>query len=131
MADVEDLMFTRVTTTAGVSAIVSTRMYPGEAPSAAVVPYLVYRRIAADRPQAFGSAPGNVRATFEVVSVESTPKLARTLAAAVRAALHRWRDATGPPVVEDVFLEAEDEPLVDGKDKRFEIVQDYMVFYRE
>lgn len=127
----EDSLFTRVTTGAAVTALIGTRMYPITAPSVAVKPYIVYRRVSTVRQQAFGSASGNVRAVFELIMVQSTPKLARALAKAVRDRLHRWRDSSGSPVVEDVFLESEDESLVELQDKRFEIVHSYLVFYRE
>ena len=127
----EDSLLTRVTTGSAVTAIIGTRMYPVTAPSVAVVPYIVYRRTSTVRQQAFGSASGNVRAVFELIMVQRTPKLARALARAVRLRLHRWRDASGSPVVEDVFLESEDEYLVELQDKRFEVIQNYLVFYLE
>ena len=131
MADVEDLLWTQLTDDSAVTALIVKRLYDSTAPPNATVPYGVHQRISTIRPQAFGSSPGNVHARIEYTWVDTTPKKARALAAAARLAIHRWSDSSGSPVIEDIFLDNETEPEVRAQDKRFELIQDYLVFYRE
>ena len=131
MADVEDSLWTQLTDDSAVTAIIVKRLYDGTAPAKVKVPYGVHRRISTVRPQAFGSSPGNVHARIEYTWIETTPKKARTLAAAARGAIHRFSAPSGTPVIEDVFLDNESEPEVRAQDRRFELIQDYLVFYRE
>lgn len=132
MADVEDALFTLVSTDSTVTAIIGTKLYPHAAPPATAVPYVAYERISSVRPQAMQSAPGNVRARFEFRSVDDTTVKARALGNAVRGVLNRHQAPSGSPVIDDVFLDGEAQ---DGgsqpKDRRFTVIQDYLVFYTE
>lgn len=131
MPTIDERLFTRITAQAGFSSLAATRYYTAERPATAIKPFAVGRVISAVRPQAMGSAPGNVRARVQITSFGDRPAQARALGEAVRLALHRWRDSSDTVVIEDVFLENELGPSFMDDSGLYEFMQDYIVFYRE
>lgn len=86
--------------TAGVSALVGTRVYPDLAPANAALPYIVWAVESETEEQTFSSPTGNLRMTR--ISIEcwadrmaTGTKTARDIAEAVRTALVNY---TGTPV---------------------------------
>jgi len=126
----EDLVYARLAADAPFGALAADRYYAVEKPANATAPHAVGEVLSEVRPQAMGSAPGNVQARLQVASFADRPAGARALAAAVRTSLHRWRDAGSTPVIEDVFLENARE-FWDQAAGLFVKEQDYLVFYRE
>lgn len=56
MPSIEASLYSTLTTYAGLTALISTRVYAEEMPQGATLPCIVYRRISTPRVQAFGSA---------------------------------------------------------------------------
>ena len=127
---IEDLIYTRMAADAGFGALAADRFYSVERPANAVMPCAVSVRLSGVPAHAMGSDPGNVRATFEITSYADRPAQARALGAAIKASLSRWRDSGSTPVVEDVFLDNDDEDY-DPASGQFEFIQDFTVFYKE
>ena len=84
---------------AGVTALVSTRVYPGALPQDAVLPAIVYKRISSRRLRGAHSDPGIAYVTLQVISVgakEAPADDVLALAEQVRLALERYgRDLNG------------------------------------
>lgn len=111
MATVESVLFDRVTTYAGVSALMGTRLYAAILPPDVTLPCMTYKRVAAERTPVFGGVnAGPVIATFEFTCWAMTYLGVRALADQLRQALDRWATTTGV-TVEDVFLESESDDV--------------------
>lgn len=100
---IEELLFTRLSTFAGLTALVSTRIYPVIMPQETVKPAVTYQLISSPREVAMGSDPGLVKARFQLNAWATTALEARNVIKQVRLALERYRVAG----VEDCFIETE------------------------
>jgi hypothetical protein len=96
---IEDTLFTALTTNAGLSALISARLYPDERPQGAVNPCIVYQRVSTPRVQVLGStqAVAVSRPRFQFSCWALTKAEARSVCAALRTALL----ATSYPVTLD------------------------------
>lgn len=126
---IETLLFTRLSTFAGLAALIGTRVYPNIAPQNATRPFVSYRRVTSDRPPAMGSDSGVVRARFQFDTFADEIDSALAVRDQIRAALKRWRDV-GPPVVQDTFLVTEID-LYEDDSRIHHLADDYEVNYRE
>jgi len=102
---IEDAIFTRLTTHAGLSALIGTRAYPLQAPQNAATPFLVYQRVSAQRISAMGNDTGLARGRFQVSCFASTYSSAKDVAAQARAALQRWRGTVNGTTIQDTYFE--------------------------
>lgn len=92
----------RLGTFVGVTALIGDRVYPGALPQDAVLPAIVFKRIASRRLRGAHSDPGIAYVTLQVISVgakEAPADDVLALAEQVRLALERYgRDLNGTPV---------------------------------
>lgn len=102
-------IYSRLSGYAGLTALVSTRIYPALIPQGAAMPAVTFTLVSATRPSAFGSDPGRVRARFQVDcwsdQAAGSTSGADLVAEQVRAALQRWRTSSGSPEIFDSFIE--------------------------
>ena len=130
MADLETVLYTRLANYAGLTALVSTRVYPLRLPQNPTLPAVTFQRITGSREHGMTADHGMAHPTLQVDSWGETYASARAVAVQVRTALSRWSDATTDPVVLDVF--ASDERDMDEADvKLFRVSQDYQIWHRE
>ena len=131
---IETEIFTRLTTFAGLSALIATRAYPNVMPQGVTYPAVTYRRVSATRFPAMGADTGLVRARFQVDSWAVDYAGVRVVAEEVRKALQRWTNPTGT-VVQDTFVVNEIdlfEPSVDTDDAGLQhVATDFEIFYEE
>lgn len=129
---IESVLYTRLTTHAGLSALTALRVYPNVLPQNVSYPAISFRRVSSERPSAMGSDIGLVRARFQfdvwAESYDLAPG-ARTSAEQVRLALQRWSDA-GPPVVQEVFF-LNDLDLFEPQTALHHVALDFEVNYEE
>lgn len=130
---VQALLHMRLSTFAGLTALVGTRVYPNIAPQNAARPYVAYRLVSDIRPPAMGRDSGVARARFQFDAFADEPAGGYDAADAIRvqiaAALKRWRDA-GPPVVQDTFLVSQID-LYEDDIRMHNASADYELNYRE
>lgn len=107
MAHLEAALFTRLTTHAGLAAIIGTRAYPVLLPQNPTLPAVVYQRISTRRPHAGGVDTGVAIPRFQVTGWATTALGAKDLKEQMRAALQRWRGTVAGILVMDTFLEGE------------------------
>lgn len=91
------MVYTAVHGITGVSNVVSTRIYPIEAPQDASLPYVIYRRVS-DVPDYAGNTEGLRSARIQVDCWAATYGAAQTLGDAARAGLSAYQAASGPRV---------------------------------
>jgi hypothetical protein len=105
----ESEVYSRLSGFAGLTALVSTRIYPLRLPQDTTLPAVTFTRLSASRLSAMGSDPGLVRARVQYDAwTEGSGAFdgARAIAEQIRAALQRWRTTSGT-IVQDSFLESE------------------------
>ena len=103
---VESELYTRLTTHAGLSALVVLRVFPGHLPQGATLPAISYSRVSAGRPSAMGTDIGLVEARFQIDVWDDDYLGLVAVKEQVRAALQRWSTSSGT-IVRDTFFENE------------------------
>lgn len=123
---IEETLFTRLSTFAGLTALVGTRIYPLIMPQGVVHPAVTYQRISSTRESCMVDDDGIVRSRFQVSVWANTFASARAIIDQVRQALQRW-STTG---VQDTFILAEYD-LYDEEALIFGVALDAEVIYEE
>jgi hypothetical protein len=132
MAELEQALFTRLSTHAGLSALVSTRVYPLVAPQNPTLPYVTYQRVASSRVSAMGTDPGVAEALMQIDCWGETYLSALSVATKARLALERWRDGASDPEVLDAFIERDQDVFEDeAEPPLYRRSMDVRVWHRE
>jgi len=127
---IEDVIYSRLQATSGVTDLVSTRCYPIRRPADASLPLVVFERISEVCPPAMVSDPGNVISRFRFSCQADTPENARAIAAEVKASIGYYKDSTTTPVV-DGCLPASSFEEFDLAADLFAVEKDFSIAYRE
>lgn len=130
---IHDALYSRLSGFAGLTALVSTNIFPRQLPQNVAYPACTYFKVSGPRDSTMGSDSGIVHARFQVSSWGSTVTSAQDVAEQVRKALQRFRGTLASVVIQDIFIENEDEmppDLVDGV-LVFQIASDFMVHFVE
>ena len=124
---IESTLYTRLSTFAGLTALVSTRIYPLIAPQGVTYPAVTYQRISTmPREVAMGSDPGIARARIQVTAWGDTYTSVKAIADQIRLALERY-NTTG---IFDIYIIAEND-LYDEEALKFGAAIDAEVVYSE
>lgn len=102
----------RLLATAPVTALIDDRIYPASAPQGAVYPFVTYQRISTPRFRAMGQDATVAQTRIQVNIYARTENntayaLSKQVAAAVRAALSRWRGTFASTVIQDCYIDNE------------------------
>lgn len=90
---------------AGVTALVSTRIYKGKAPQNAAYPCLVFGRDSLDYVDGIRQSADLRLSDYEILCVADTYHAADALAKAARDALNRYTGTIGGVFVEDIYID--------------------------
>lgn len=112
----EEGLYSLLTGDAGVSALVSTRVYPLAVPQQVDLPAVAYQRISGPRLLAHDGPTGLAEARVQVTCHAATYIAAKGLADAVRAAVDGYAGTTGGVEFERIGIESE----VDGYAETYE-----------
>lgn len=115
---------------AGLTALVSTRIYGVHAPQGVTAPYVTLFRVSAERPSAMGDDIGIVRARVQVNSWGTTYASAKNVCDQARAALQRFDGVAASITVLDTFLLSEQD-LHEPDVPMYHVAQDYEAIFRE
>lgn len=132
---IETELYTRLTTHAGLSALIGTRAYPLHLPQKPTLPAVTYARVSATRVSAMGADTGLVRPRFQIdvwaekYITQGAKTGAREVAEQVRAALQRWSTASGT-IVQDTYFLNEVE-LFEPDTETWHIALDFEINYEE
>lgn len=129
---IEELIFSRLSGFAALSALVGARIYPGDMPQNVVMPAISYRRVTDEtpQPQQVVGATDLIRAHFQFDCWGKDYDSARDVRLQLRAALKRW-STTGPPVVQVIFALAEVDLGREPDTGLRHLVADYEINYEE
>lgn len=133
MAVVEEAVKARLAAVAGVTALISTRVYPVKLPQSATLPAVTYQRVSTIRENAMGADPGVARTRLQVTSAATSYSALKGVTEAVRAALQRYSGTIGGVVVLDVFLDNETDLFGEEENDAgvYLTAQDFIVIHRE
>jgi len=114
----------------GLTALISTRMYPVILPQDPTYPAISYQRIDGPREHAISSDAGLAHPRIQIDSWGKHVGDCKAVATQVRNALQRWADMTSSPVVLDCFLEC-DEDSYEPETNIYRVRQDWIIWHRE
>ena len=124
---VEATLYTRLSTFAGLAALVGTRIYPLILPEGVAYPAVTYQRVATPpRESCMGVDVGLVRPRIQITVWGDTFAAVKAAAEQVRQALQRW-STTG---VQDTFLIGEND-LYDEEAAKYGAALDAEIVYEE
>ena len=103
----EAVIRNRLVTTAAVTALVSTRVYPVIAPATAALPFITWRRLAVTRQQSLAGPIGAPTVNLSVDIFAETYESARDIADQCRVSLDGWGGTFDNTVVSNVSLDNE------------------------
>lgn len=131
----EQVIRSALVANAGVSALVSGRVYPVLAPASAALPFVTYRRAGIQRSQTLGGPMGVPRVTVEFSLYGTTYEEARDLADKVRLCLDGYGGTSNNTVVRHTSLENESDDFVQlaGGDLPpvYQVTQTYDILWQE
>lgn len=105
MSTVNDALSYQLANYAGLTALVSDRIYHLVAEQGAEVPYVDYSIITAPEEHAMGSDPGLIFSRYQVRCFAETPLVMNQVFVQVKAALQRWRGTVLGVVIQDTLVE--------------------------
>lgn len=98
-------IYSRLSGYSGLTALVSTRIYPNLAPQNVTYPYVTFRQVSAVRESGFGADIDIIRTRIQLDAFAETHLSSRNIAAQIIAALQRWSNPSGTPEVIDVQID--------------------------
>lgn len=126
----DTVLYTRLTTFAGLTALISDRVYArNELPQGVALPAVSFMRAGVERVSAMGVDTGLARARVQVDAWASTYDGVRAVAEQLRLALQRWRNVTGT-VVQDTYVLTELD-LYEPETRLHRVMFDFDVVYVE
>ena len=130
MAELEEVVYSRLSGTGAVTAICSTRIYPNKIPQEATLPAVAYQRISTRRVRAHAAPTGLARARVQVVCVARSYSEVKGLATEVRKALEGVVASVGGVTVQGSWLETDADEYGDAEGLH-SVRQDFMLWHTE
>lgn len=126
MSQIEEAVYNILTNDATVAGLVSTRIYPVVAPQDVALPAIAYQRIS-DLPwYAHDGDVGLARCRLQITAMDDDYSGAKSLAAAIKAALGGYNGTAATVRIYGALLdnELDDKGLTDDI---YSVIQDYMI----
>lgn len=107
MSQIEEAVFSRLSSFAGLTALVAARIYPVVLPQNPTYPAVTYQRISSVRAPAMGTDTGLIATRFQLSTWSSGYAAAKAVKEQLRLATERWRGTVLGIVIQDTFIEGE------------------------
>jgi len=127
---IEKAIFARLSAVAGLTALVSTRIYNEVIAQGAAYPCLAFTTVSTQRFPAMGANITLAKSRVQVNCYGATKLSAADVAVQVRAALSRWGGTAGGVVVQSIFDETQTSDYDDAIQKHRVIVE-FMAWHEE
>lgn len=137
----DEALYSYLSTHAGLSALVGTRIYPVKLPQNVSLPAVTYQKISGHRVHAMQTDPGYASPRFQIScwavdsATESGYDIVKAVAEQARAALQDYRGTMGGAggvVVDAVFLDDENDFYEDAaRQGVFHVAQEYIIWHQE
>ena len=136
---IEAVIFTRLSTHAGVSALVSNRISPVDAPQNDQMPAITHRQLSGPPIRVMGGVTGLVRAIFQfdcwsgkrVDGTRGTPDEAKALARQVILALEGWNNTVGTVVQYATLVGGPLDLAPEENGALYHVEVEFEIFYEE
>ena len=123
-------IYDRLSNFVGLTALVSTRIFPDIAPQDVDDPFVTYDRISTDRDSLLSADSGVVTARFQMSAWSQSKGTAIAVAAKIRAAYQRYTGTNASVVFLDSYLVNEVD-LYDTATKYHQVALDFEIWHRE
>lgn len=130
MALIEQAIYERLTTYAGLAALVGARVYPVILPQSPALPAVTYTKVTNEHVQSHGGASGLAMPRFQVDSWATTYASAKAVAEQVRLALLGFRGAVAGVLIGGVLAETETD-VYEPETRIYRVSQDYRIAHEE
>lgn len=130
MADVRQAVFYQLANTAGVTALVGTRVYPGLLPQQPTMPALVYQLINNDRVQVHRGQTTGAKARIQVTCWGNSEASVAAVKEQVRVAMIAMAGSVASVTIDGVVCEGEVEGFEPDTIRHY-IALDFFVWHRE
>lgn len=127
---IDTALYTRLSGFAGLSKLVSTRIYPIRMPQNATFPLVCYQQVGATRDYVMQNQSGLVQTLYQIDCYDSTLEDARAVAEQARLALSNYSGTSDSVEIDWTAMEGEEalyEPAVD----LYRMMQFYRLHFRE
>src|SRR4030067_1656130 len=104
---IESALYSRLTAVSGVTALVSTRIYPNAIPQNISLPAIAYQIISTDRNYRHAGQSNMALPRIQITVEAASYSSAVAVCAAIRAALSGYKGTVGTVVIGGIFLETE------------------------
>jgi hypothetical protein len=126
--DIEEAVYTALTASGTLTALVSTRIYPFMLPQEIVLPAIVFFRVSGLRTPVMGVDLGLMESRIQVIIWADSLLATRTISDAVRGVMERWRATHGSVVIKDSLLDSESDGYNDDIEG-YECIHEYRIFH--
>ena len=130
MAAIEEALYDRATTFAGLTALISTRFFPLKLPQNVVYPACSYHRVSSQHVMAMGADPGLARVRIQVDSFDKQYSGVKAVQRQVRLAFERWSGTHAGVTVADSLIETSVD-FYDEDVNVFQVSMDFDVIFYE
>ena len=128
---VEAAVFDLLSNDAGVSGVVSNRIYPVKLPQDPTYPAVTYFRVSALRHSAMGKDTGLVEKRIQISSWAKLYSEVNDLADRVRDAMQRTRGVFSGVEILDIFMDGDGPEIWEDEVNVYQAITDCNVIYRE
>jgi len=132
---IETALYSILSSDSGVSAIISTRIYPRIVPQLASLPALSYQQISGPREHTMSGPAGMVKSRWQINCVVESYSALRALADAVRKALDCYSGTASSTKIDVGFLDNENDGFDSIHDvkssKRYTKILDFIIWFQE
>ena len=130
MAEIEEVIYSKLSAHAGLATLVSTRVYPDQLPQLPTLPAVTYARISTQVTNTRDNTSGGLeRPRFQFDCWALTRIEARAVAGQVRSALLTFKQASNPRVY--LPLLQDDRDLLDAETNRYRSLLDVFIWHEE
>jgi len=130
MAELETAIYTRLAAYEGLTALISTRIYPMILPQNPTYPAVTYQRTDGVRESGMTTEHGMAHPGIQIDSWDKTYAGAKAVATQVRGALQRWSSEAADPIVLDCFLESDGDNY-EPDTGAYHVQQSWTIWHRE
>jgi len=124
---IENLLYTRLSTYAGLIALVSTRIYPVKAPASTLKPFIVYYKISDVRNTSHSGFSNLSMTRFQISVYSETYIAAKNIRSQVIACMENWIDR---PTIQAV-LPAGENDIYEDDTKIFHLPLDFIIWHNQ
>ena len=130
MSVIEEAVRWKLVNVAGVSALVSTRVYSSELPQKPTYPAVIYERVDSQRDYTLSGPSGFVTSTFQLRAYAETYGGAKTLAVKIRQSINGMEGTILGVRLLGVFLQSESDEF-DDELQNNSVLLDYTINHDE